>query len=73
MRRSNPKETARTRVLDDNELRIIWQQAIANGTFGAIVRILLLTAQRREKVATMRWQDIDLTATGTTRRRKREE
>ena len=49
---------ARDRVLDDNELRVIWKQAEANGQFGAIVRLLLLTGQRREKVATMKWADV---------------
>ena len=63
MRRSNPKERARKRILTDDELRVIWQQAEANGTFGALVRVLLLSAQRREKVATMRWQDISLDGT----------
>jgi integrase len=49
---------ARSRILKDDELRAIWKQAEANGQFGAIVRLLLLTAQRREKVATMKWADI---------------
>jgi integrase len=63
MRRSNPKETARKRALDDDEIRAVWHRAEANGTFGAIVRVLLLTAQRREKVATMCWQDVSLDGT----------
>jgi integrase len=58
MRRSNPKERARERILDDDELRAVWKQAEANGTFGALVRILLLTGQRLDKVATMRWDDV---------------
>jgi integrase len=49
---------ARSRILQDDELRVIWKQAEANGQFGAIVRLLLLTAQRREKVATIKWADI---------------
>jgi integrase len=60
MRRSNPKDRARDRILTDDELRAVWKRAEANGTFGALVRVLLLTGQRREKVATMRWQDISL-------------
>ena len=59
MRRSNTKERARDRILSDDELRAVWKQAEQNGTFGALVRLLLLTGQRREKVATMRWQDVD--------------
>jgi integrase len=65
MRRSNTKERARTRILTDDEIRAVWQQAAANGTFGAMVRLLLLTAQRREKVAAMRWQDIAIDGTWT--------
>jgi integrase len=57
MRRGKP--TKRDRVLDDDELRAIWKQAEANGTFGAFVRVAVLTAQRREKVAAMKWTDIE--------------
>ena len=49
----------RDRILDDDELRAVWKQAEANGTFGAFVRLSLLTGQRKEKVAAMRWEDID--------------
>jgi len=58
MRRTNPKERARARILDDKEVRAVWKAAETNGTFGALVRLLLLTAQRREKVVSMRWQDV---------------
>ena len=60
MRRTNPKERARSRVLDDNEIRAIWKAAESNGRFGAIVRLLLLTAQRRQKVLSMRWADVSI-------------
>jgi integrase len=59
MRRTNPKERARSRILDDNEIREVWRVAEANGTFGAFVRVALLTAQRREKLVTMKWADLD--------------
>jgi integrase len=49
----------RERILDDDELRTVWKAAEANGTFGAMIRLLLLTGQRREKVAAMRWEDIE--------------
>ena len=58
MRRTNPKERARDRKLNDDELRSMWKRAEANGSFGALVRLLLLTGQRREKVSAMRWEDI---------------
>jgi hypothetical protein len=56
MRRRKP--TKRDRVLDDEEIRKVWRVAEANGTFGAFVRVALLTAQRREKIASMRWDDL---------------
>lgn len=65
MRRSNPSERARKRILSDDEIRIVWKQAETNGTFGAFIRLLLLTGQRREKVAAMRWEDVALDGTWT--------
>jgi integrase len=59
MNRQSTKETARDRTLTDDELRALWNATESEGTFGAIVRVLLLTGQRLEKVATMRWQDLD--------------
>jgi integrase len=60
MARTNPRARQRARILDDDEIRTVWRAGEGAGTFGAIVRILLLTAQRREKVAGMRWQDVAL-------------
>jgi integrase len=60
MRRQNPHAQARARILDDDELRAIWTAAEGGGTFGAIVRLCLLTAQRSRKVASMRWADVSL-------------
>jgi integrase len=56
MRRSSTKERARDRVLTDDEIRLIWNNA--EGTFGDLVKMLLLTAQRRDKVATMKWSEV---------------
>jgi integrase len=58
MRRTNPKERARSRILSDDELRVLWKVAEGDGAFGAYVRVLVLTAQRRDKVASMRWTDV---------------
>jgi integrase len=58
MRRSNPKSSERSRILDDDEIRIIWRTAEGQGTFGGFVMLALLTAQRREKLASMRWDDV---------------
>ena len=48
MRRATPNK--RERILDDSELRKVWKSAEDAGTFGAIVRLLLLTAQRRDRL-----------------------
>jgi integrase len=54
-------ETPRDRVLDDRELRLIWAASDTLGfPFGAIVKLLTLTGQRRGEVAGMRWSEIDL-------------
>ena len=63
MRRGTP--TKRDRLLSDDELRAVWKRAETNGTFGALVRLLLLTGQRRDKVASMRWEDISIDGTWT--------
>jgi len=65
MRRTDAKARQRARVLDDEELRLVWRAAEASGTFGAMVRLALFTAQRREKVATMRWADLSPTGEWT--------
>jgi integrase len=58
MRRTNGTGK-RERILTDDEIRAVWKAAPqVNSTFGALVKLALLTAQRREKLATMRWDDI---------------
>jgi integrase len=52
------KETARDRVLTDDEVRTIWNAAGADH-FGVIVKVLLLTAQRRTEIAALRWDEMD--------------
>jgi integrase len=59
MQRRSAKETARKRILNDDELRAVWKAAEGNGAFGAIVRLLLLSGQRLDKVLTLRWDDLD--------------
>src|SRR5262245_53192638 len=56
MRKTSQKERARNRIMSDDEIRTVWNKA--EGTFGDIVKIALLTAQRREKLVTMQWTDI---------------
>jgi integrase len=57
MGRTSPKERQRDRVLSDDELRAIWH-ATERGTFGALIRFLLLTAARRDEARMMTWQEI---------------
>lgn len=53
------KAASRARILDDDEVRVIWKVAEGAGTFGALLRMCLITAQRSRKVASMKWDDIE--------------
>ena len=56
------RERARDRVLDDKELgRILRAARQMRGPYAGIVELLALTGQRREEVAQMTWDEIDLT------------
>src|SRR5262249_750974 len=49
----------RERVLSDDEIAEIWRAASAtNSSFGAIVRLLILTGQRRGEVAGLSWREL---------------
>lgn len=51
--------TKRDRVLSDRELAAVWNASLKETTaYGPIVRTLLLTAQRRQEVACMRWDEL---------------
>jgi integrase len=52
-------EVARDRVLTDAELAAVWR-ACRDDDFGRIVRLLILTGQRLNEVAGMRWSELDL-------------
>jgi integrase len=66
MRRTDPKARARVRVIgqnakgeiDDDELRLFWHVAGAAGQYGAFLKLCLLTGQRKDKVRTMRRDEI---------------
>jgi len=62
MNRVDAETRKRGRVLDDDEIRRVWQAAGDTGAFGAYVRLLLLTGQRREKIIGMKWDHVDLDA-----------
>ena len=54
---------ARDRVLSDEEIKALWQAVTAEGwPFASVFKVLLLTGQRREEVAGMRWREVDLDA-----------
>jgi integrase len=55
------KEVARDRVLNDAELtQVILAARNISGPYGAVVEVLALTGQRREEVACLRWEELDL-------------
>lgn len=57
------KEVARARVLSDFELRAIYEAASSlTAPQDVLVRLLILTGQRRGEVAGMRWDELDLDA-----------
>ena len=56
------KEQTRDRVLTRDELIAVWQATADPGDYNRIVRLLILTGQRREEIAGLRWSEIDLDA-----------
>jgi integrase len=52
-------EKARERVLADDELVEIWR-ALEDDQFGAIVKLLALTGQRRNEIGDLLWSEVDL-------------
>ena len=55
------RERARDRVLEDGELaRILKAARQMDGPYGGIVALLALTGQRREEVAQLTWDEVDL-------------
>ena len=60
MARTKPAERARSRILNDDELRVVWKTAARQpGAFPALIRFLLLTAGRRNEARNMTWAEID--------------
>ncbi len=54
------RSTPRNRILNDTELRAVWKRAVVYGyPFGSIVRLLILTGQRRGEVTSLRRSWID--------------
>lgn len=62
MARTTPADHARTRMLADDEIRSLWKALESPDSpepFRNIVRVLLLTAQRRDEIGLMRADEID--------------
>jgi integrase len=56
-------ETARDRVLSEDEILLAWRAFGSIGwPFGDIAKLLLLTGARRDEIAEGRWSEIDLVA-----------
>jgi integrase len=52
------EEKSRDRVLSDAELKVIWN-SVENDHYGAIIKLLMLTGQRANEIAGLRWSEID--------------
>jgi integrase len=53
----------RERVLADDELAAVWNAAGSRaGLYGVIVKLLILTGQRREEIGGLQWDEIDFAA-----------
>jgi integrase len=52
-------ERSRDRVLSDRELATIWN-ALPDGDFGQIIKLLMLSGQRRSEIGGLRWSEIDM-------------
>lgn len=51
-------ERSRDRILNDPEIRALWEVCDGLGTYGALIKVLLLTGQRKQDVARMKWTDL---------------
>ena len=56
MRRAS--QQGRDRILNDDEIRRLWSVADKVYPIGPLAQLLLLTAQRRQKLCALKWDDI---------------
>jgi integrase len=54
------EEKPRERVLKDHELRMIWKYA-GDDHYGSIIKLLMLTGQRADEIASLRWTELTVT------------
>lgn len=53
------KDTPRERVLEDEEIVAVWK-AVPDNDYGRIVKLLILTGQRRDEIGSMCWSELDM-------------
>jgi integrase len=51
---------SRERVLDDREIKLIWNACDRGDDFSCVVRLLLMLGCRREEIGGLRWSEINL-------------
>jgi integrase len=57
--KAEKRKAVRKRYLEDNEIKVFWQACDSvDHLYGKYTKMLLLTGQRREEVAAMRWDDL---------------
>src|SRR5262249_26641359 len=60
MSRLEIRDRQRERILNDDELRLVWSAADRdNSAFGPYIKFLLLTACRRDEAACLTWNEIN--------------
>src|ERR1700730_1798674 len=59
MARQNAKDHRRERILDDDEIRRLWDATADGQSFSALIRFALLTSARRNEIAGMKRDEID--------------
>jgi integrase len=52
-------ELARERVLNQDEIRVLWEATASDKIFNRIVRVILLTGCRRQEVGSMQWVELN--------------
>jgi integrase len=53
------EEVSRKRFLSDDEIKIVWNSA-GDDDYASIVRLLILTGQRRVEISELRWNEVKL-------------
>ena len=61
MKKKPTTETPRVRILSDSELRSLWLASDALPIqYSGFVKLLILTGQRRNEIAEMKWSELDI-------------